>query len=143
MPAEPPSGNALGRESWVIRVCAGVAGDVRYAARRLWRDRGFTAVALLTLALCIGANTAIFSMVYALVLKPLPYPAPNRIVAIYNNFPKAGLNRFPCNLTQYTDFKQHTSSFEAVALSTSNMVMIGEKGADMILADAGVRAAAA
>ena len=136
MPAESLPGNVLARESWLIRVSAGVAGDVRYAVRRLWKDRGFSSVALLTLALCIGANTAIFSLVYALVLKPLPYPAPNRIVAIYNNFPKAGLNRFPCNLTQYRDFKEHTTSFDAVALSTSNMVMVGEEGSAERVMDA-------
>jgi len=129
MPAELSPGNAQARnrESWLVRVFAGVSGDVKYAARRLCRDRGFSAVALLTLALCIGANTAIFSMVYALVLKPLPYPDPTRIVQIYNNFPKAGLNRFPCNLTQYTDFKQHTSSFDAIGLCYTNMVMVGEE----------------
>jgi putative ABC transport system permease protein len=115
-------------DSWIIRISAGVAGDVRYAGRRLWRDRGFTPIALLTLALCIGANTAIFSMVYALVLKPLPFPAPTRIVEIYNNFPKSGLNRFPCNLVQYSDFKANTSSFDSIGLSGTNMVMVGEAG---------------
>ena len=127
--SEPTPGIAQARESWVVRVFAGVSGDARYAARRLWRDRGFSAIALLTLALCIGANTAIFSMVYALVLKPLPFPAPNRILQIYNNFPKAGLNRFPCNLTQYTDFKDHSSSFDAIGLYSTNMVMVGEDSA--------------
>jgi len=124
------SGNAPagGREWWVIRVSAGIAGDARYAARRLWKDSGFSAIALVTLALCIGANTAIFSVVYALVLKPLPFPAPTRIIQIYNNFPKSGLNRFPCNLTQYTDFKDHSSSFEAIGLCSGNTVMVGEEG---------------
>ena len=115
-------------DSWAIRISAGLAGDARYAARRLWKERGFTATALLTLALCIGANTAIFSMVYALVLKPLPFHAPTRIVEIYNNFPKAGLNRFPCNLVQYSDFKANTSAFESIALFDTNTVMLGETG---------------
>ena len=116
-------------ESWIAALVAGWAGDLRYAARRLWKERGFTSVTLLTLALCIGANTAIFSMVYALVLKPLPFPAPRRIAEIYNNFPKAGLNRFPCNIVQYTDFKANTSAFDAIGLCSMNMVMVGEEGA--------------
>jgi predicted permease len=116
-------------ESWTEGAASGMAGDLRYAMRRLWKDRGFTAVTLLTLALCIGANTAIFSMVYDLVLKPLPFPSPGRIVQIFNDFPKAGLNRFPCNLTQYADFKANTTAFEAIALCGKDMMMVGEKGA--------------
>jgi predicted permease len=128
MPAEFTTGAAPAqvRESWTMRISTGFAGDLRYAARRLWKERGFSAVALLTLALCIGANTAIFSVVYALVLRPLPFPAPNRILAIYNNFPKVGLNRFSSNLTQYSDFKAHTASFDAVGLYGTNMVMVGD-----------------
>jgi len=115
-------------ESSFIRISAGLAGDIRYAARRLWKERGFAGIALLTLALCIGANTAIFSMVYALVLKPLPFPAPTRIVQIFNNFPKPGLNRFPCNLVQYSDFKANTTAFSAIGLFATNTVMFGETG---------------
>lgn len=112
----------------MVRLSAGLTADLRYAARRLWKDGGFTTMALLTLALCIGANTAIFSLVYALILKPLPFPAPDRIVEICNNFPKAGLNKFPCNLVQYTDFKANTSTFAAVGLCNLNTVMVGEEG---------------
>ncbi|MFZ1054716.1 MAG: hypothetical protein WAN79_03510, partial [Opitutaceae bacterium] len=91
MSAETTPGNppAQSRDSWGVRVASGVWADFRFAARRLWKDRGFSVIAISTLALCIGANTAIFSMVYALVLKPLPFPEPTRIVQIYNNFPKA------------------------------------------------------
>lgn len=122
-------------DSWVVRVTAGLAGDLRYAARRLWKERGFTSLALLTLALCIGANTAIFSMVYALVLKPLPFNEPGRMVEIYNAFPKAGLNHFPTNIVQYSDFKANAPSFDSIGLFASNMVMVGEEGsAERIMA---------
>jgi predicted permease len=114
---------------------AAVAGDVRYAARRLWKEGGFTATALLTLALCIGANTAIFSMVFAMVLKPLPFPSPTRIVEIYNSFPKAGFAKFPSNIVQYSDFKANTASFDAIGLWNMNMAMVGEEGsAERIMA---------
>jgi len=115
-------------DSWVSRISAGVSGDLRYAARRLWKEKGFTSLALLTLALCIGANTAIFSMVYALLLKPLPFPEPSRIVEIYNAFPKDGFNHFPTNIVQYSDFKANAPSFDSIGLFGENMVMLGEPG---------------
>ena len=126
----PPSHDAgpHSRESWLVRVCSGAASDVRHGARRLLREKGFAAVALLTLALCIGANTAIFSMIYAMILKPLPYPQPTRIVEIYNSFPKAGLDKFPSNVVQYSDFKANTTAFDAIGLWSTDMVMLGDEG---------------
>jgi putative ABC transport system permease protein len=107
----------------------GISGDVKYAFRRLLKDKGFTSLALLTLALCIGANTAIFSMVFALILKPLPYPEPAKVVEIYNAFPKAGFNHFPTNVVQYSDFKANAPSFQDIALCNANMVMVGDGAA--------------
>src|SRR5580658_6689075 len=115
-------------DSWVYRISAGLSGDLRYAARRLWKEKGFASLALLTLALCIGANTAIFSMVYALLLKPLPFPEPSRIVEIYNAFPKDGFDHFPTNIVQYSDFKANAPSFESIGLFGENMNMVGEPG---------------
>jgi hypothetical protein len=105
-----------------------MVGDLKYSVRRLLRDSGFTTVALLTLALCIGANTAIFSLVYALMLKPLPFPTPNRIVQIYNQFPKDGFDKFPSNVVQYTDFKAHATCFAAIGLWQQNTLTVGEPG---------------
>jgi putative ABC transport system permease protein len=113
---------------WIARFLAGATSDLRHAARLLKKDRGFTSVTLLTLALCIGANTAIFSMVYALLLKPLPFRNPTRIVEIYNTFVKAGLNKMPSNLIQYEDYKAHTKSYEAIALCGISTMMFGEEG---------------
>ena len=64
--------------------------DIRVGLRLLWRDKAFTITAALTLALCIGANTALFSVVHNVLLKPLPVPESGRIVLMGNAYPKAG-----------------------------------------------------
>ena len=61
---------------------SGVSGDLCHALRLLWKGRGLSAITLLTLALCIGATRAIFSTVYSLLLKPLPFREPERIVEL-------------------------------------------------------------
>src|SRR6516225_10956109 len=62
--------------------------DVRHACRSLWKSPGFAAAVIATLALGIGANTAIFSLIYSVLLKPLPYPAPDRIFSVETILPR-------------------------------------------------------
>ena len=86
------------------------AQDVRYGIRSLLKSPGFTLVAVLTLALGIGANTAIFSVVQSVLLRPLPYPQPESLVGIWNTYPpqvpRAGLSP-----GDYADWKQQAASF--------------------------------
>src|SRR5688500_8999894 len=85
----------------------------RYAVRTLRRQRTFTLVALLTLALGIGANTALFSIIRAVVLNPLPYEDPGRIVVIGEVNPDGVLDRV--SVPTFEDWKQQANSLESVA----------------------------
>ena len=100
--------------------------DVRYAGRMLRKNRGFTAAAVTSLALCIGANTTIFSMLYALVIRPLPFQKPGQLVEIYNSFPKVGMPKLPSNLGQYLDFKKNAPAFTQLALWRLDDYTLGE-----------------
>ncbi|WP_158277397.1 ABC transporter permease [Opitutus sp. ER46] len=113
-------------EPWTARLGAGIGSDLRHAVRLLRKHLGFTSVALLTLALCIGANTAIFSAVYGLMLRPLPYPKPDDIVEVYNQYPKAGLPKMPSNVVQYLDYKRNATSYRALALWSGASGLFGE-----------------
>ena len=96
-----------------------------------------TATTLVTLALCIGATTAIFSSVYSLMLKPLPFQEPERIVELYTSAAKAGLDRMPANVPFYLDYSQNATSYESIALWTFFYGLVGEK--DSVVRVPGVR----
>ena len=87
--------------------------DVKYALRQLRRSPGFTTVALITLALGVGATTAIFSVVYGVLLRPLPYKDPSRIMAIFEIQPNGRLNRLA--EPNFDDFRDQSRGFEAMA----------------------------
>lgn len=78
-----------------------LARDVRQALRRLALEKGFTSTVLLTLALCLGANFIIYTVVHSVLLEPLPFPQPDQLVVVYNSYPKAGVNRAACSWPNY------------------------------------------
>ncbi len=95
--------------------------DLKYGARQLARNPGFTAVAVLTLALGIGANTAIFSVVNAVLLKPLPFHQPENLVMIWNTWTGAG--RGTISWAEYLDYKQRARGFDDLAAHSSTASM--------------------
>jgi putative ABC transport system permease protein len=118
-------------------IWTGFFTDLRHAFRLLWKSKGITATTLLTLALGIGATTAIFSTVYSLMLKPLPYQEPERIVELYTSAAKAGLHRMPANIPFYLDYSANATSYENIGLWTFFYGLVGEK--DSVVRTPGVR----
>src|SRR5687767_8363101 len=102
--------------------------DLRYTARNLLRQPGFALTAILTLALGIGATTAIFSVVNAIVLRPLPYPRADRIVALQNHYTKSGVRSNSISAPDFHDWREHSRSFSALAYYTGGetSVRVGE-----------------
>ena len=89
--------------------------DLKYALRMLAKSPGFTLVAVLALALGIGANTAIFSVVDAVILHPLPFPAPDRLVAVWSTNLRHGESRGSASYPDFTDWRSQNHSFERMA----------------------------
>src|SRR6516165_11399540 len=96
--------------------------DLRFAFRTLLRNPGFCAVAVLALALGIGPNTAIFTMVNAVLLRPLPLAEPNRVVMIWGTLLKSGFDQLPVSAGDYLAWKQQATSFDQMARSEERRV---------------------
>ena len=90
--------------------------DVRHGMRQLRRHPGFAAAALLTIALGIGATTTVFTVVYNVILRPLPYPQPERLVTLWSTAPALNLPRAFVGAANYRDWLSRNRSFESLAL---------------------------
>src|SRR3954454_15152197 len=88
--------------------------DIRFGLRMLWKTPGFTAVAIAALALGIGANTAIFSVVNAVMLRPLPFPEPARLMDIYHVYPNIGLTHVTVSPLTFDFYRKNQKSFESL-----------------------------
>src|SRR5205807_7195502 len=92
--------------------------DIRYGVRSLLKRPGFTAIAVIALALGIGANTAIFSLVNAVLLRPLPFAEPDRLVWMWGNIRNGG-NRASVSPLDFLDYRQQNTTFEEFAAQFS------------------------
>ncbi len=99
--------------------------DLRYALRNLWKNPGYAAITILTLALGIGANTAIFSVVNGILLKPLPYPDPDRLLFITSQFPGLGFEQFWVSAPEFVEFAESNRSFQQVGAYRAGAVNLG------------------
>jgi len=104
------------------------ARDLRHAIRLLRKAPGFTATALITLALCLGAALTIFAVVDSVLLRPLPFPAAERLVSVYNTYPKAGVPNDGCSLTNYYERRGQIAAFAAIAAYRDGTAIAGEPG---------------
>jgi hypothetical protein len=93
----------------------GFLQDLRYGARNLVRSRGFTLTAVLALALGIGSTSAIFSLVNGVVLRPLPYPQPGRLVTIWDTNREKGLEHEPVSPVTFLDYRALAQVFDDAA----------------------------
>ncbi len=93
--------------------------DILYALRQFRRNPGFAAVGIVVIALGIGANTAIFSLIQAVILKPLPYSDPGRLVSLWETRPDRGFKNNVVSAANYLDWRAHNSSFSAMSAYVS------------------------
>ena len=102
--------------------------DIRFASRLLFKDRAFAVTTLLTLALCIGANATIFAVVNSVLLRPLGVPEPDRLVLLYNSYPRAGVERASNGVPDYFDRRREVEAIEELALYNTAGLTIGIEG---------------
>src|SRR5205814_9410332 len=102
--------------------------DLRYGARMLVKKPGFTLIAVLTLALGIGANTVIFSVVNAVLLRPLPYQNPDRLVLVKESLPKLGWSLLSVSPAEFLDYQAGNEVFSEMAAFTDLSVNLTGQG---------------
>ena len=106
----------------------GLFQDMRYALRQLRKSPAFTAVAVITLALAVGANTAIFSVVHAVLLQSLPYPQVDHLMMVWGRNPSRGEQSSPVSAGDFTDWQQKNDVFEEIAASYDDAVTLTGAG---------------
>jgi predicted permease len=103
--------------------------NLRYAFRQLRKAPMFTVTALATVAICLGANLAIFAVINSILLRPLPFPQSDRLVTIYNTYPKAGVENDGSSLTNYYERRGNIPAFSSLSIFRDFSEVVGETGA--------------
>src|SRR5437660_10527038 len=103
--------------------------NLRYALRQLRKAPAFTLAALATVAICLGANLAIFAVLNSILLRPLPFPQSDRLVTIVNTYPKAGVERDGSSVTNYYERRGNLPAFSSLSIFRDGSEVVGETGA--------------
>src|SRR4029434_6340533 len=103
--------------------------NLRFAFRGLRKAPGFTVTALATVAMCLGANLAIFGVINSILLRPLPFPQSDRLVTIFNTYPKAGVENDGSSITNYYERRGNIASFSSLSIFRYGSEVVGEPGA--------------
>ena len=121
------------RDTWHVRAIHNLAQDLRYGVRMLTKAPAFTAVAVLTLALGIGATTAIFSVVQGVLIKPLSYPDADRIVQVLTHWPKTGHDGDNVSGADLVDVRDSTHAFDAFSMIWSMEIGVRAGGRSQLV----------
>ena len=116
------------REAFGVHFFDEFRRQVSYSARLLQKAPAFTATALLTLAVCFGANLTIFAVIDSVLLRQLPFPKPDRLMMIFNTYPKAGVDRDGSSLTNYYERRGRIPAFASLSIYAYGMEIVGEPG---------------
>src|SRR5712675_1413490 len=116
------------RETFGVHLFDELRRQLSYAARLLRKTPGFTITALLTLAVCLGANLTIFAVINSVLLRPLPFPESDRLVTIFNTYPKAGVDRDGASITNYYERRGQIPAFASTSIYRYSTAIIGESG---------------
>jgi putative ABC transport system permease protein len=114
------------RQARGLQLLDELSRELRYALRLLRKTPGFTITALLTLAVCVGANLTIFAAIDSVLLRPLPFPEPAQLVTVFNTYPKAGVDRDGSSLTNYYERRGHIPAFRSLSIYRYETAIIGQ-----------------
>src|ERR1700736_1655822 len=103
--------------------------NLRFALRQLRKAPAFTVTAIATVAICLGANLAIFAVINSILLRPLPFPQSDRLVTIFNTYPKAGVERDGSSVTNYYERRGNIPAFSSLSIFRFGSEVVGEAGA--------------
>lgn len=116
------------RQARGLRALDQLRREVQYAIRLLRKTPAISATAIATLALCLGANLTIFAVVHSILLRPLPFPASDRLALVYNTYPKAGVPDDGCSITNYYERRGRIAAFTSIGAYRDGNGIIGEPG---------------
>lgn len=116
------------RQAFGLRLFDELRRQLNYAGRQLRKSPAFATTALLTLAICFGANLTIFAVIDSVLLRPLPFPEPSRLVTLFNSYPKAGVERDGSSITNYYERRGQIPAFRSLAIYYYSTEIVGDPG---------------